>query len=213
MKINIKLLDSNNKINKQILSILSNEINRVFNLSLSTILISIKDIVKMAIISQPEYASLKTGQLRLEFGIPDTSIIDSVIDSMIDTTIITIKKPKITSDRISSGLVIEFLNDSDLQSITDSSNSFVYDKEYSLPWLKWLLFEGVRPIIKQYSVKVGPNKNSRTGMAIMTESNLSWNVPSQFAGNRSNNWITRAVDNIDDNKIISVIQQEIIKNI
>jgi hypothetical protein len=60
--------------------------------------------------------------------------------------------------------------------------------------LEWLLLEGNKTIIKNQQVIVRPSKFSRTGMALMQESNKSWKVPSQYAGTIRNNWITRAID-------------------
>jgi hypothetical protein len=85
-------------------------------------------------------------------------------------------------------------------------------KGYSLPWLKWLLFEGSKPLIKNYSVKFGSNKRSRTGQAIMISSNKNWKVPSEFAGTVTNNWITRAIDRASD-KILQDIQNIIESNL
>jgi hypothetical protein len=53
-------------------------------------------------------------------------------------------------------------------------------------------------LVKNFTVKIGPNKFSRTGMALMIDSNKNWKVPSEFAGSPSNNWATRALDKIED---------------
>lgn len=84
---------------------------------------------------------------------------------------------------------------------------------YQLPWLKWLLVEGTKPIVKNYAVKFGPNKSSRTGMAVMVNSSSNWSVPSEFAGTISSNWISRAIDDISDLFISSIIENEIRKNL
>jgi hypothetical protein len=121
---------------------------------------------------------------------------------------------KISGNKLSGGFLVTFLDDAQLENIMNSSYGMVNDvKGYSLPWLKWLLSEGVKPIVKGYSVRLGPNKASRTGMAIMVESPSSWSVPAQFAGNKSNNWITRSINDIDDNRILSIIKEEVNKNI
>ena len=56
---------------------------------------------------------------------------------------------------------------------------------------------------------MGPNKFSRSGMALMVESNKNWRVPSEFAGSPSNNWASRALDKIEDKiqtQIIAIFQ-------
>lgn len=214
MNITLKILESDKQIAQSILGELSRQISDSFNKSSKNILIKIKDLLKLVIVSQPEYASLKNGSLRLELGIPDSSVVDNIVSSMINSTQIKIKPIKISGNKLSGGFTITFLDDVQLENIINSSDGMVNDpKGYSLPWLKWLLSEGVKPIVKGYSVRFGPNRASRTGMAIMVGSSSSWNVPAQFAGNKSNNWITRAVNDIDDNRILSIIQEEVTKSI
>ena len=86
---------------------------------------------------------------------------------------------------------------SDFSDVLSSDSGFVIDalRGYQLPWLEWLLLEGNKAIISKQEVIIGPNKFSRTGLAIMRPSNKSWRVPSEFAGTIKDNWITRAIDN------------------
>jgi hypothetical protein len=83
----------------------------------------------------------------------------------------------------------------------------------TLPWLEWLLLYGGKIIVKNYKVRMGSNRNSRTGMAIMVESEgNNWRVPPEFAGILTNNWVTRAINKLDD-KIISILESELEKSI
>jgi len=76
-----------------------------------------------------------------------------------------------------------------------------------------LLLYGGQIIVRNYRVKMGSNRASRTGMAIMVESpGDSWRVPPEFAGTSNNNWVTRALSKIDD-KILDIIQLEIERKI
>ncbi len=214
MNITLKILENDKQINQLILNELSQQISKVFSKSSKVILSKVKELIRSVIVSQPEYSALKNGSLRLELGIPDTTVVDSIVSSLSNTTNIELKPIKISGNKLSGGFLITFLDDAQLQSIIDSPDGMVNDvKGYSLPWLKWLLSEGVKPIVKGYSVRIGPNKASRTGMAIMVDSASSWSVPAQFAGNKTNNWITRAISDIEDNRISSIIQEEVTKNL
>lgn len=214
MNITLKILENDKQINQLILNELSQQISKVFSKSSKVILSKVKELIRLVIVSQPEYSALKNGSLRLELGIPDTTVIDSIVASLSNTTNIELKPIKISGNKLSGGFLITFLDDAQLQNIIDSPDGMVNDiKGYSLPWLKWLLSEGVKPIIKGYSVRIGPNKASRTGMAIMVDAASSWSVPAQFAGNKTNNWITRAISDIEDNRISSIIQEEVTKNL
>jgi hypothetical protein len=214
MNITLKILESDKQINQLILNELSQQISKIFSKSSKIILNKVKELIRSVIVSQPEYSALKSGSLRLELGIPDTTVVDNIVSSLSNTTNIELKPIKISGNKLSGGFLITFLDDAQLQSIIDSPDGMVNDaKGYSLPWLKWLLSEGVKPIVKGYSVRIGPNRASRTGMAIMVNSASSWSVPAQFAGNKTNNWITRAIGDIEDNRISSIIQEEVTKNL
>lgn len=214
MNITLKILENDKQISQLILTELSKQILDLFNKSVKTILTKTKDLIKLVIVSQPEYSSLKNGSLRLELGIPDTSIVDSIVNSISNSINIEIKPIKVSGNKLSGGFLITFLDDTQIENIISSESASINDsKGYSLPWLKWLLLEGIKPIVKGYKVKLGPNEASRTGMAIMVESLTSWSVPAQFAGNKTNNWITRSINDIDENKILSIIKEEINRNI
>jgi hypothetical protein len=99
------------------------------------------------------------------------------------------------------------------EDVLSSADAFVIDdaKSLKLPWLEWLLLYGGKIIVRSYEVKVGPNPHSRTGLAIMKPSKKNWRVPAEFSGTRENNWVTRALDRLDDS-IPNLIQTEIEKN-
>lgn len=213
MRISAKLLESNSSVRRTILSALSDEITNTINKSLPSIKLKIQDVVRQAIKKEPEYESLKNGILRYEFGINQPGDVDYVVNLIIDTIEVRNNTIKITNQGLSGGFQITMIGTQDLNDIADNPHASVIDtlRNYELPWLRWLLFEGGRTIVKKYEVKIAASKFSRTGMALMVESNKNWKVPAQFMGTTSNNWIVRALDGID--KIVSdIIQKEIIKN-
>ena len=64
-----------------------------------------------------------------------------------------------------------------------------------------MLVEGDRTIIRDYHIQYG--QKGRAGPAIMIKKGR-WKVPSEFAGNPNNNFVTRAINQID-----STLQKEI----
>lgn len=203
MKINIKLLESNSVITKNILQEISKYIDVAISKSLTGIKQDIEKIVLDSVKNEPEYLSLKNGQLRYEFGIPNTSVVDSILQKIINTINIHKKNTTFNQSGVVGGFVLTALDENDIISFTSLPEAMVIDTKngYSLPWLQWLLLEGAKPIVKNYDVKVGPNRASRTGMAIMVKDSGSWSVPNSFIGTRNSNWFTRAIDNINDNTI------------
>lgn len=208
MKISLKLLESDKDISNAILNGIINYIKPKIPLIVQNIRNKLPNVITSFIINEPEYQSLKTGKLRYEFGIPDVSVVDNVVNFWANNFTITsqpiAKKNNQIHYSLSIGMIKENFND-----VLSLNDSVVYDSlsGITLPWLEWLLLDGGKIIVKNYEVRMGPNPRSRTGMAVMIESKKNWRVPSEFAGTINNNWITRAIDNIN-NEITNIIRQE-----
>jgi hypothetical protein len=213
MKFTCKLIDSDSYIRKNILELLAKDINNVFKKSIVSIEAKIKILIKDSLYQQPEYMSLvsNNGDLRVNFGIPDTSVVDSAISEFAGSSTFDYKPVKISTVGLTGGFSVKFLPQSSIES-SSMRTAVSTEKGQSLPWLSWLLYEGTSPIVRNYDIQIGPNPYSRTGGAIMVPSNKNWRVPASYAGTVSNNWITRAIENLD-NDIYSIIENTIKANI
>jgi hypothetical protein len=209
MKFSLDLLESNEQIVKLILDNLKKHLSIVFDKALPKIEKDIKSIVKEALISEPEYASLKAGTLRAEFGIQHIDNVDSVVDALVNTLNIEYNGIKVSKSNLNSKILITMVKKDDISGIifTDIA-SVIDDKGYSLPWLRWLLLEGNKVIVQNYSVNYTNSPRSRSGMALMIQSDKNWRVPTNFAGSENNNWVTRAIDRAEP-EIIKTIQNTI----
>lgn len=206
MKLSLQLLENDSYIKDQILQILAKQVEPVLNKSVNKAVPKIQQLIEDALKQEPEYISLISGQLRLEFGIAESSSVDDIIKKLAATAQISVKNITIKNNGLSGGLVLTALERTSMGGLINDSSAMVVDsKGYSLPWLQWLLYEGNKPIIRNYEVKIGPNPNSRTGMAIMIDSDKNWRVPPTFAGTINNNWVTRAIDRVSNSipKIIT----------
>lgn len=212
MKYSVSLLESDKDIRSAILDALSSDLSKTINKSISSISTKIKILIKKALQNEPEYQSLKSGQLRREFGIENTNNVDIVIDKLIDTLVIDTKTITINSQGLSGGLRITMIP-SDFGGVIGTEEATVVDniRGYSLPWLEWLLLKGSQIIIRDYEVKVGPSPYSRSGDAVMVSSSKNWRVPPEFIGTVTDNWTTRALSTIDD-EISKIIQDTIESN-
>lgn len=214
MNLNLKLLESNSEIANYILKAMKEILDVSFNKALRSLKSRIPNEVKNAIVSEPEYQSLISGKLKYEFGIPDSaSSVNKIIDIWINNISINTIPITIVGNNLRGGFDINMIKD-DYSDVLSSASASVVDSKTSsvLPWLEWLLLYGGQVIIKNYTVQMGPNRNSRTGMAIMVSSKENWRVPPEFAGTKSNNWITRALTRLET-IIPQLIQQEIENNI
>lgn len=213
MNFSLKLVDSPAEISKKIAKSLSKEINRVIKKSLSGIRSDFKTLIITYLKKQPEYSSLISGTLKYDFGIADSINVDKVVDFIAETSTVEIKTIRYGSGNISGGFFIGFMKSDDMNGLIYTDIASVVDDGMVLPWLEWLLYNGTSAIIKEYQVEYGPNKNSRTGNAIMIKSDSSWSVPANFAGKQNNNWTTRAAQSINDSEILNIIQKNIERQI
>lgn len=214
MQLSFNLLSNASDINRQILIAIRDHMSSVFVKAIPSIRDKIKVLIKEALVAQPEYGSLISGQLKYEFGIPASQQVNAIIDLWVNNIQVDYNLPVAKSTTITGGFSLSAI-EADYSDVISSEAAIVVDSMSGavLPWLEWLLLYGGKIIVKNYSVKFGPNPRSRTGMAVMVETDgKNWRVPPEFAGTLNNNWVTRALDTIDD-KVLDIIQAEIEKHI
>lgn len=211
----MRIIENDSEIRQRLLSALLEEVRDSFNKSVPQIQRKIQEAVVGAIKGSPEYSSLVSGQLKLELGIPDAaSKIEELLNIWTSNIEVEIKPFKVTNMGLSGGFSIHCIK-SDFSDVLSTDAAQVEDniRSYSLPWLSWLLLEGGKILVKDHVVVVGSSPFSRTGGAIMrTSMSSSWRVPPEFAGTERDNWITRAIDQLDD-EITKIFQETIESNI
>jgi hypothetical protein len=155
--------------------------------------------VKYTFTSTQEYQSLVgDGELAKAFGLPQNDAIsklDEIIDTLANSIQVKFVKFGNGATGITGGInVYAFAaNFKDILSL--SAATVTTNKGQVLPWLDWLLIQGDKIIIVDYDLVYGNYPSSRAGDAIMYKKKGGiWRVPSQFAGDINNNWITRAID-------------------
>lgn len=198
--LSLKLVESNQEIQTAILKAMLPQIDSFMGSVADRIKKNLPELISQAILAQPEYVSLTNGTLKLELGIPDPEQrIQELINIWINNIQISYQKPKIVSAKIKSTISVRAIK-ADFRDVLGNDLAEVVDFNTGsvIPWLEWLLLEGTSTLVKDYEVSFGPNPRSRTGYAIMVDSDSSWSVPSQYAGTLSDNWITRAINNYKD---------------
>lgn len=210
MNVSFKLLDSNSDITNQILQSIRSYLQPIFNDTQKSLQKSIPNIVKTALSAEPEYNSLISGQLKYELGVPDA---DSRIDALFDAWsagVSVVSKPiTVRGSKLVGGFSLDLIR-SDYSDILNLPSATVTDAISGsvIPWLKWLLLDGSKILVRNYVVQLGPNPRSRTGNAIMTSAaKQNWRIPAQFAGTANNNWITRAIERLDKSLLDHIEQQ------
>jgi hypothetical protein len=198
MKVSLKLVESNSQIEKAICVALLPQVTTFFHKVSQSVQSKLPDILREYIIAAPEYAGLVGGKLKLELGVPDAELrLDDIINIWINNAVVKYITPTISNNKIKGSFSI-YMVKSDFTDVINNSSAEIEDNISGsvIPWLRWLLLEGTSTIVRNYEVSFGPNSRSRTGFAIMIESdNKDWSVPSEYAGTESDNWITRAINN------------------
>jgi hypothetical protein len=196
LNFSINILETNGAISQKIANALIPQVDRYLDNMFNQIKNLIPTTIINSIMNQPEYASLLSGQLKAEFGLPDSdSRLSQILSTIQDSSNIVRKQTSITGGKISSGIRFQMIK-SDFEDLVNlGAASFTTEKGSNLNWLKWLLTEGDSVIISDYQFIAGSYASSRTGMGIMRSfGGAFWRVPPEFAGTIRNNWITRAID-------------------
>jgi len=189
------------------------EIKTVINKAMPSIVNKIKSRLKAEFVrlvkESAEYTALVSGDLRGEIGLPDPTVVDTVIDAWADGIQVTFtKRGKLGSIEI--GMIQA--DYADVLSLPDAS--YVYasrDGSTVIEWLRWLLLESTSIIVVGY-VFAASNRG-RTGLGIMVNRNGGgWRVPAQYAGTANDNFVTRALVDIE-RTIDIIVRQEITKGI
>jgi len=193
IKIFGKLLTSGSDFKKYILKTISDTVNRRLFSKLSSAENTISNIVIASIKAQPEYLSLKSGELRNKFGIQNTSEIDNVL-AMFNDINTDIDKARISGGEVTANITINMIKD-DFASLSSGMAAYTSEGGSQIDWLDWLLYKGNNSVVIGYKYLPVVSPKSRTGKGIMVkgEGNI-FRVPPQFAGTSDDNWITRGVD-------------------
>lgn len=181
---------------KVILQALRDLLSTKFNNLASEIESKAREIIAQNIYNSDEYKSLVGGELRTEIGLADTSKAQDIVQQFISTISVKNRQIRKTGNKLTGGFDLVGLTDFGYL-LSSSAAVYVTEKGVTLPWLKWLLFEGDKIIIRHYDVSYKHPERSRTGGAIMVprkEAGSGWRVPPEYSGTESNNFLTRAID-------------------
>ena len=184
------------------------QINVRLNRTVKPITLLVKSELGRAISEQPEYNSVIGGILRFEFGIPDgISRLSEIVDIWVNGVTVVVRNNGALATPMMT-IEIRAVEDSYSDVLSSAASSFTTpENNFVLEWLSWLLIEGSNPaIIANYHVSSG---RGRTGPLIMRRGG-QWGVPSIFQGDRNDNFVIRAIQQIEpvlETSIVKIIQK------
>ncbi len=186
-------LQNEDKLKKDILRAMKKNVSRYFKSYADNIKTTLQYHAQIAIENSPTIQSLESGILKEEFGLEHVNSIGLAIQA---TNIVNVKvePPRMVGEKIVGKFRIEAFK-TDLQSMLGGTEPGTQktEKGQVLPWLEWLLTLGDAVIVRDYEVRAGFPKNSRTGDKIMVRGK-GWRVPPEHAGTEENNFLTKAID-------------------
>ena len=215
VKVSLKILESNKKIQDEILRLIVGKVNKASASCIKELSKELMQEMRGWLQDSPVILSLLgSGTLNAEVGLP-TSQGDTAAASIIDAVVGSVEVEfKPFSKKMVGGLIVG-IQPEDFRNILGlGSATITTAKGQKLDWLEWLLTAGSKIIVKDYELTYGNyGKRSRSGMgAIMVRKEGSgyWKMPAQYAGTPENNFITRAFEGKDS--IVSSIIQKAFKS-
>lgn len=187
----IKFRETDAQVVAAINGALAKEINLAIKNLLPTLKQKIIPVIRLALVSSPEIASLQNGVLRAEFGLdsdPTAQLIEEILS--------TLEFRPLYAQKNRGGGIEILMQPSDYSNILGKSFAQQAIDGGTLPWLSWLLTLGDSIIITGFGVELGSFKNSRTGEARMSTKMAPYKVNSAFSGTLNDNFITRAIDRV-----------------
>lgn len=167
---------------------------------------NVQDLVEKALLESPEYQSLVSGRLRTSFGLENAEVAaNAIVKAVLDSTVVI---NTLSGNEVTCQVLV--LKDDFSEVLSLNTSSYTYEgRAKTLPsgrrlfggaieidWLEWLLFKGNSLIITDAQIAtVSPTIFSRTSSTIMIHPRnpKGWAVPSEFAGEAHDNWLTRAL--------------------
>lgn len=211
MQVNISIQETDVQMVQAINAVIVKKLNSVVKASLPSIRKRLKEVVKLSLETTVEYNAIAYGKLKAEFGIVNgAGRLDRIIDYFINTISVHFEKIKIIGNSFEGRITIGVIKD-DLSGVLSLPEaSVITENGHVLNFLRWLLLEGDKVIVKNYTIKNSP-KDSRTGTKIMIKNkSKSWSVPPEYSGTKDNNFVTRALENLEDS-IDRIVEDEITK--
>mgnify|MGYP003147915009 FL=1 len=174
------------------------EVSNVLKQNEANISVGIKKRVQETVMdmlfASPAVSSLMGGKLQAQLGVvaAESTMIE-VIDTWMNNIHVSAKAGGSPLLTINIGVLTQGYGD------VLSLPASVYQSAGGemIEWLRWLLLEGDKTI-SDYFFLPGNRSKSRTGLGIMVrKGGREWSIPPEFRGTETDNFATRALENLD----------------
>ena len=194
------------QLERSIRQIAAERVNRVLPALKDRIEQDIDEEILRGMNQSPTVASLTgpaPGDLRQELGLTDSE--GKVAELITDTQeIVTVDARQLRGGvRARQPILRISVNQGNLRNLANRDYAFQANsprfRPELLPWLRWLLIDGRRQIIRNSRIlrgRVGQGRNAGGSIMSRNDPGGSWAVPPEHSGTITNNFITRVFDSI-----------------
>lgn len=164
---------------------------------------AVRDSIEKVILRSPEVASLQADVLRGQLGLTDAenkvakvaeTFAEGIdINVYFDQAGTTFKKSRAIRVTLDDGAFDRIMALDEAYQVNTSADGSRIGAPSELPWLYWLVFGGIGEQVSTHRLKEG-TVVGRSGLPYIMIPGGSWSVPPEFAGTRTNNFLTRALD-------------------
>ena len=170
----------------------------------------LQETIMEMLFNSPAVSSLMGGKLQAELGVVSAeSTMIEVIDTWMNNIHVSTKAGGSPLLTINIGILTQGYGD--VLSLPSSVYQSVGGE--MIEWLRWLLLEGDKTIV-DYFFLPGNRSKSRTGLGIMVrKGGRRWSIPPEFRGTETDNFATRALENLDKalDRIVRVEINKVLK--
>lgn len=203
-KAKLVIKESDAEVKRRINKALSNLANSLGGTIAQRISSKLRPVLRSAIASSPEIASLRGGILQAEFGLtsdPTGALVETIVSSL------SVSFTQYDRNLRGGGIRVTMQPTNFANLLSQPFAEQPIEDGGSIPWLEWLLTLGDSIIIVDYGVEFGSFPESRTGKAVMRDYASPYKVNSAFSGTADDNFITRALSR-SEGAIFNVLKRE-----
>ena len=182
LELKIDLTGFDKKVKNALVLKLNGKMKKVSALATKRVQNRFKDLIE----GSPTVQSLYSGELRGEIGLINPgpkARIQTIIEEWIGGLIVTNKPPRVTQRGISGGFKLQMVKKDWSEVLNSNRNTDLFitpeKGHYELEWLRWLLIEGSKRVVKEFHYEESTTRRSRTRRGIMVKGKF-WTYPSQF---------------------------------
>lgn len=192
-------------LSREVLQEFKNGFDKALPATATALPIALEPIIQNAVESSPTVIALQGGDLAQLFAVSigeSYTFATELITALISEISVSAPPTRISGLTLSSDFTVNMLDDSYSNVLAIPSGSYVTQNGVAIPWLSWLLFYGLSPVLPHAKLI----STQRGVIAAHADDDLR--VLPAYAGVANDNFLTKALDSLND-EITQVIENEI----